>query len=78
MIARAWRSASNLATTCAVSIPALMIFSATRRRTGLSCSARKTVPIPPSPICWSSLYGPIRVPTPSASGQLATTSTVLR
>jgi hypothetical protein len=34
-----------------VSIPSLMIFSATRRRTiGSSCSARKTVPKPPSPI----------------------------
>ena len=38
--ARAWRSASNRATTCAVSIPGLMIFSATSRRTGCVCSAR--------------------------------------
>ena len=37
--ASAWRSASNRATTCLVSIPSLMIFSATRRTTGFSCSA---------------------------------------
>ena len=35
-MARAWRSASNLAMTSRVSIPGLMIFSATRRENGLS------------------------------------------
>ncbi len=34
IMARAWRSASNRATTCFVSMPGLMIFSATLRRTG--------------------------------------------
>jgi serine/threonine protein kinase len=38
-IARACRSASNRATTSLVSIPSLMTFSATRRRTGSVCSA---------------------------------------
>ncbi len=37
--ASAWRSASKRAMTCLVSIPSLMTFSATRRRTGCSCSA---------------------------------------
>ena len=69
MIASAWRSASNRATTCAVSMPGLMTFSATLRRTGFSCSAMKTAPMPPSPIFWSSLYGPIVVPGLSASGR---------
>ena len=48
--ASAWRSDSKRATTCLLSMPALMIFSATRRRTGSSCSASHTSPIPPSPI----------------------------
>ncbi len=39
IIASACRSASNRAITCRVSIPNLMIFSATRRRTGSRCSA---------------------------------------
>ena len=34
IIARAWRSASNRAITCFVSMPGLMIFRATLRRTG--------------------------------------------
>ena len=38
--ARAWRSASNRAMTCSESMPGLIIFSATRLRTGFSCSAR--------------------------------------
>ena len=33
----------------AESIPGLMTFSATVRRTGRSCAARKTTPMPPSP-----------------------------
>src|SRR5579864_938486 len=65
MIASAWRSASKRAMTCPVSMPGLMTFSATLRRTGFSCSAMKTAPMPPSPIFWSSLYGPIVVPGPS-------------
>ena len=28
----------------------------------------KTTPMPPSPISWRSLYGPIRVPSPSVGG----------
>ena len=39
IIARAWRSASKRAMTCLVSMPGLMIFSATLRRTGWVCSA---------------------------------------
>ena len=39
IIASACRSASNRAITCFVSMPGLMIFSATRRRTGCVCSA---------------------------------------
>ena len=38
-----------------VSIPGLMTFSATSRRTGSVCSAMQTAPIPPSPIRSSSL-----------------------
>ena len=49
IIANAWRSASNRAMTSFVSIPSLMIFSATRRCTGSSCSAIQTTPQPPSP-----------------------------
>ena len=60
--ARACRSASNRATTRAESIPGLISFRATRRLTGCSCSTTQTSPIPPSPSCWSSLYGPIRPP----------------
>jgi hypothetical protein len=45
--ASAWRSASKRATTCFVSIPSLMILSATFRRTGSSCSAIYTTPQPP-------------------------------
>ena len=67
--ARAWRSASKRAMTWPVSMPGLMILSATLRRTGCSCSAMKTTPMPPSPICWSSLYGPIIVPGPSVRGR---------
>ena len=67
--ARAWRSASNRAMTWPVSMPGLMTLSATLRRTGFSCSAMKTTPMPPSPICWSSLYGPITVPGPSSIGR---------
>ncbi len=39
-------------------MPGLMTLSATWRRTGCSCSARKTTPIPPSPISRRSTYGP--------------------
>ncbi len=41
--ARAWRSDSNRATTTLVSIPHLMSFRATFRRTGFSCSASYTI-----------------------------------
>ena len=43
-------------------MPGLMTFSATLRRTGCCCSATKTRPKPPSPICSISLYGPMTVP----------------
>ena len=39
IIASAWRSASKRAITWRVSIPGLMIFRATLRRTGCVCSA---------------------------------------
>ena len=68
IIASACRSASKRARTWAESMPGLITFRATRRRTGWSCSAMNTAPIPPSPICWSSRYGPICDPGPSASG----------
>src|SRR6266545_3226478 len=54
--------------TCRLSIPGLMTLRATWRCTGWVCSARKTVPMPPSPSCWSSLYGPITVPGPAPRG----------
>src|SRR5207249_3336776 len=66
MIARACRSASKRATTWRVSMPGLRILRATLRRTGWVCSAMKTTPKPPSPICSKSLYGPITVPGRSA------------
>ena len=62
--ASACRSASNRARTWAESMPGLMTLRATRRRTGRSCSAMKTAPMPPSPICWSNRYGPIWDPGP--------------
>ena len=46
IMARAWRSASNRAMTCRLSMPALMTLRATVRRTGWVCSAMKTVPMP--------------------------------
>ena len=49
IIASACRSASKRASTWAVSMPSLMTLSATRRRMGSRCSARYTVPMPPSP-----------------------------
>src|SRR5262245_55035114 len=60
--ASACRSASNLATTWRVSMPGLITFRATLRRTGWACSATKTRPMPPSPISSRSVYGPITVP----------------
>jgi hypothetical protein len=66
--ARACRSASNRATTCRVSMPGLITFSATFRWTGWVCSATNTCPIPPSPICSISLYGPMVVPGSSVTG----------
>ena len=55
MSARACRSASKRAITSRLSMPGLMILSATLRRTGSCCSATKTRPMPPSPICSISL-----------------------
>src|SRR5438067_726445 len=55
MSASACRSASNRAMTLFVSMPGLMIFNATRRRIGSSCSAMKTTPQPPSPTCCKQL-----------------------
>ena len=51
IIANAWRSASKRPITSRLSLPGLMIFSATFRRTGSSCSATYTIPKRPSPIC---------------------------
>jgi serine/threonine protein kinase len=45
--ASACRSDSNRARTCFESMPGLMTFMATSRRTGATCSARKTRPMPP-------------------------------
>ena len=47
--ASACRSASKRAITCAESMPGLITLRATRRRTGLRCSASQTSPMPPSP-----------------------------
>ena len=55
IIASACRSASNRAITCRVSIPTLMSFRATSRRTGRSCCARNTLPKPPSPMSRSNV-----------------------
>ncbi len=63
--ASACRSASKRATTCALSMPGRTTLSATRRLTGVSCSARKTQPMPPSPMTEISLYGPITPPGPT-------------
>src|SRR5262245_42314074 len=56
--ASACRSASNRATTPALSIPARISLTATRRLTGSCCWAIQTVPIPPSPSTSTSLYRP--------------------
>ena len=50
-------------------MPGLMTLRATLRRTGSVCSAMKTMPMPPSPICCSSLYGPIDRAGPLAGGR---------
>src|SRR5207247_1584083 len=68
MRARAWRSASKRAMTCRESMPALMSLTATSRLTGCVCWPIQTVPMPPSPICSKSLYGPMTVPGRSAMG----------
>jgi hypothetical protein len=81
IIASACRSASNRAITCRVSIPSLITFSATRRRTGSRCSAIHTVPNPPWPISCNSLYRPIDAPAhsePPASLASATVSSSMR
>lgn len=65
IMARACRSASKRAITWRVSMPGLMILRATVRWIGLVCSAMKTTPMPPSPICCKSLYGPMTVPGPA-------------
>ena len=68
IIASAWRSCSNRASTAAESMPVLISLSATLRLTGSVCLATQTSPMPPSPICFRSSYGPIRGPAPSAIG----------
>ena len=55
MSASACRSASSRAMNWAESIPGLITLSAAVRRTGDDCSARKTTPMPPSPICSTSV-----------------------
>ncbi len=49
-------------------MPALINLTATRRLTGSVCWAIQTLPMPPSPICSMSLYGPITVPGLSVAG----------
>ena len=66
--ASACRSASKRAMTCRESMPALISLTATSRLTGSVCWAIQTLPMPPSPICSSSLYGPITVPGLSVVG----------
>ena len=63
IMASAWRSASKRARTCLVSIPALITLSATMREIGTDCSAIQTVPKPPWPMGWRSLYGPMTSPS---------------
>lgn len=58
------RSASKRAITSRESMPALISFSATVRRTGSACSARQTSPMPPSPTFSSRRYGPTWRPAP--------------
>src|SRR5258708_9798557 len=55
--------------TSRVSMPGLITLTATLRRTGCCCSATKTRPMPPSPICSMSLYGPTTVPGCSRIGE---------
>ena len=62
MSARACRSCSNRATTSRVSMPSLITVSATSRRTGRCCTARNTLPNPPSPSSSSSRYAPTWLP----------------
>ena len=54
-----------------------MSLTATRRLTGSVCWAIQTVPMPPSPICSRSLYGPMTVPGPSPTGCSSTVTTGL-
>ena len=68
--ASACRSASKRARTCLESMPSLTTLTATRRWIGSVCSAIQTVPMPPSPICSSSLYGPMTVPAAFAGRQV--------
>ena len=60
MRANACRSDSKRANTSFVSIPHLMSLKATLRRTGRSCSASHTSPMPPSPSLCRSRKLPIR------------------
>ena len=60
IIASAWRSSSKRAITSREPVPALTIFTATRRRTGAVCSASQTSPIAPSPIFSSRSKPPMR------------------
>jgi len=68
IMANAWRSASNRAMTWRVSMPSLMILSATLRRIGLGLLCHVDYGHTPSPIFSSSLYRPITVPGPSDMG----------
>ena len=54
-------SCSKRRSRLAEATPARMTFRATSR-VGLSCSARKTVPMPPSPRTRTTLYRPMRCP----------------
>ena len=76
--ASACRSDSKRAITCLVSMPGLRTFSATLRRIGSCCSAMKTTPKPPSPICSRSLYGPMIVPGRSVIGPSTVAGTAAR
>src|SRR5713226_8353347 len=58
MMASDCRSDAKRFSTASSYMPALINFTATRRRTGAVCSASHTLPMPPSPSFCSSRYGP--------------------
>jgi len=70
MRASSSRSERKRARMSSLSMPALITFSATWRRTGSNWSARYTAPIPPTPSCAVMRYTPMRRPISENSGSL--------